>query len=56
MNKLVLYIFDGNELEEVITGLYRIKKYIQEYENNTKRTVKKVGTDSGEAQSTATDS
>lgn len=42
MNKLVLYIFEGNELEEVITGLQRIKKYIREYEANTERSTKKV--------------
>ena len=42
MNKLVLYIFEGNELEEVITGLKRIKKYIREYEDNTERSIKKV--------------
>lgn len=42
MNKLVLYIFEGNELEEVITGLKNIKKYLKEYEDNTKRDTKKV--------------
>lgn len=48
MNKLALYIFEGNELEEVIIGLKRIKKYLKEYEDNTKRTVKKVDKDSRE--------
>lgn len=42
MNKLVLYIFEGNELEEVITGLKRIKRYIKEYESNTEGSTKKV--------------
>ena len=42
MNKLVLYIFEGNELEEVITGIKRIKKYIREYEDYTERSIKKV--------------
>ena len=46
MNKLVLYIFEGNELEEVITGLKNIKKYLKEYEDNTKRDTKKVEIDS----------
>lgn len=46
MNKLVLYIFEGNELEEVITGLKNIKKYLREYEDNTKRDTKKVERDS----------
>ena len=42
MSKLVLYIFEGSELEEVITGLKNIKKYIKEYEDSTKRDTKKV--------------
>ena len=47
MNKPVLYIFEGNEVEEVITGLKRIKQYIDKeykkrYAGNTKRSSKEV--------------
>ena len=51
MRKFALYIFEGGELEEVISGLENIKKYIIKYEN-PKRTAKKVETNSRETQST----
>lgn len=46
MSKLVLYVFEGGELEEVITNLNKIKKRIEEYENNTKGSSKKMEKDS----------
>lgn len=49
MSKFALYIFSGGELEEVISGLEHIKKYIKDYESS-KRTVKKVKADSRETQ------
>lgn len=53
MIKPVLYIYEEGELEEVITGLKRIKKYIDlaykdKYENSSKRSSKKVQRDSEE--------
>ena len=51
MNKLALYIFEGNELEEVIIGLKKIKEYIDKYEDNTEGTIKKLGRDSKKTQS-----
>ena len=51
MSKFALYIFSGGELEEVISGLENIKKYIKKYESS-KRTVKKVKVDSREIQPT----
>lgn len=56
MSKLVLYIFEGGELEEIIEGLKSIKKYISDYENRTKRGTKKIQGDSAETQCTSTDS
>lgn len=50
MSKLALYIFEGGELEEVVSGLYNIKKYIKKYENS-KRTAKKTKDISREIQS-----
>lgn len=54
MIKPILYIYDGGELEEVITGIKHIKKYIdklykEKYESNTETSTKKVKGDSGEA-------
>jgi len=51
MNKFALYIFEGGELEEVVSGMINIKNYIQNYENS-KRTVKKPKDNSNQAQST----
>lgn len=48
MSKLVLYVFEGGELEEVITNLKKIKQRIKEYEDNTKRNTKKVERNSRE--------
>jgi len=56
MSKLVLYIFEGGELEEVIEGLKNIKKYIVDYENRPKRGITKVQRDSSETQCTCSDS
>lgn len=56
MSKLVLYIYDGGELEDIIEGVPRIKKYLDKYENNSKGSAKKVGGDSSEAQCPTTDS
>jgi len=56
MSKLVLYIFEGGELDEIIEGLKSIKKYISDYENRTKRGIKKIQGDSSEAQCTSTNS
>ena len=53
MSKFALYIFEGGELEEVISGIKRIKKfidkeYIKRYEANTEEGSKKVQRDSRE--------
>ena len=45
MSKLVLYVFEGGELEEVITNITKIKNKIKEYENFTKRSSKKIQRD-----------
>ena len=42
MSKLVLYIFRGGEVDDVIEGLKPIKNFIKKYESNTKGDIKKV--------------
>lgn len=47
MSKYALYIFEGGELEEVISGLKNIKKFVdkeyaKKYESNTERSSKKI--------------
>jgi len=51
MKKLVLYIFDGGEPEDIIEGVKEIKKFIKKYEDNTKGTPKKVGRNSKQIRS-----
>jgi hypothetical protein len=50
MNKPVLYIFDNDDtLEEIETDVTKMKKYIKEYEDYTKRIAEEIQRDSSEA-------
>lgn len=42
MSKLVLYIYEEGELEDLVEGLPKIKRYIKKYEDSTKGSSKEV--------------